>query len=103
MPKASSNPTQRPKPRERTTEAPARSRREAVERVLAVLVVVFGAIAVLGFAGTLLHVAFRDSVPFFAALAWQFSFWLPLISLPLAVVSLVTLVVVSAAGRARGR
>ncbi len=103
MPKASSNPTQRPKPRTRPAQARPRSRREGVERALAALVVSFGGIAVLGFAATLLHIAFRDGNPFFAGVAWQYAFWLPLVSLPLAVVTLVTLVLVSASGKARGR
>ena len=103
MPKASRNPTQRP--RAKTTAQPAaeRSGRDALERALAVAVVVFATIAVLGFAGAMLHVALRDSVPLFAGVAWQYAYWLPLLSLPLAIVSLVVLVVVSGAGKARRR
>ncbi|ERG64036.1 hypothetical protein L332_06135 [Agrococcus pavilionensis RW1] len=104
MPKASSNPTQRPRKRAPQPQAPApRSPRDTVERVLAFLVVAFAVIAVLGFAGSMLHVGLRDSVELFAGVAWQYAYWLPLIALPLAIVCLVTLVIVSAAGKARGR
>lgn len=101
MPKASSNPTQRPK---KGAPAPApepRSGRDLLERILAIGVVGFGAIAVLGFVATLLHIAFRDGSDFFAGVAWQFAYWLPLVSLPLMVVCVVVLVIVSARGRAR--
>jgi hypothetical protein len=104
MPKASSNPTQRPRKRAPQERPPAaRSSRDAAERVLAFLVVAFAAIAVLGFAGSMLHVAFRDSVDLFAGVAWQYAYWLPLVALPLAIVCLVVLVVVSATGKARRR
>lgn len=102
MPKASSNPTQRPRKQAPQAQAPAaRTPRDAAERVLAFLVVALAAIAVLGFAGAMLHVAFRDSVDFFAGIAWQYAYWLPLLALPLAIVCLVVLVIVSAAGKAR--
>lgn len=101
MPKASRNPTQRPRTRERSpSDARAAG---AAERILAILVVVFVAVAVLGFAATMLHVALRDSVPLFASTAWQYAYWLPLLALPTAIVCLVALVLVSAAGKARGR
>ena len=104
MPKASSNPTQRPRKKAPQQQAPvARSPRDAVERVLAFLVVALAAIAVLGFAGAMLHVALRDSVDFFAGIAWQYAYWLPLLALPLAIVCLVVLVIVSAAGKSRRR
>lgn len=103
MPKASSNPTQRPRKRAPQQQAPAARTRDAVERVLAFLVVALAAIAVLGFAGSMLHVAFRDSVDFFAGIAWQYAYWLPLLALPLAIVCLVVLVIVSAAGKSRRR
>lgn len=104
MPKASSNPTQR-KRRDRDAPRPAArsSAREGIERVLAVGVVAFAIIAVLGFAGTLLHVAFRDGVPFFAATAWQYAFWLPLVALPLMIVCVIALVVLHGSAKARGR
>lgn len=104
MPKASKNPTQRPKPRDRAAATPEpRTRREGVERILSIAVVVFVAIAVLGFVATLLHVGLRDSTPFFASTVWQYTYWLPLLALPTAIVSLVALVLVSAAGKARRR
>lgn len=104
MPKASSNPTQRPRKKAPQQQAPAaRSPRDTAERVLAFLVVALAAIAVLGFAGSMLHVAFRDSVEAFAGVAWQYAYWLPLIALPLAIVCLVVLVIVSAAGKSRRR
>jgi uncharacterized protein involved in cysteine biosynthesis len=102
MPKASSNPSQRPRPREAAAPAP-RSRRDGWERALAVGVVVFAVIAVLGFAATMAHVAFRDSVELFAGVAWQWAYWLPLLALPLAIVCLVALVIVSAGGKTRRR
>jgi hypothetical protein len=104
MPKASSNPTQRPRKSAPQQQAPvARSRRDAVERALAILVVALAAISVLGFAATMLHVAFRDSVELFAGVAWQYAYWVPLIALPLDIVCLVLLVAVSAAGKTRRR
>ena len=105
MPKASKNPTQRPKPRERlgsTTPEP-RTGRDLAERILSIAVVVLVVIAVLGFAATMLHVGLRDSVPFFASVAWQFAYWLPLLALPAAIVCLVSLVIVNASGKARRR
>lgn len=101
MPKASSNPTQRPKKRVAQTQPETRSGRDAAERILAIAVVVFGAIAVLGFAATLLHIAFRDGVPFFAGVAWQYAYWLPLIALPIMIVLVVALIIVGARGKAR--
>ena len=103
MPKASSNPTQRPRPKERGAPGEPHSRRDAVERVLAFAVAGFAAIAVLGFAATLLHVGLRDGVDFFAGVAWQYAYWLPLIALPVMIVCLVALVIVSARGKARSR
>lgn len=106
MPKASRNPTQRPRSRERSSTEHAiepRSGRDTAERILSIAVVVFVAIAVLGFAATMLHVGLRDSVPLFASVAWQYAYWLPLLALPAAIVCLVSLVVVSAAGKARRR
>ncbi|MCR8670224.1 hypothetical protein [Agrococcus sp. HG114] len=103
MPKASRNPTQRPRARATAAPAPERSGRDALERALAIAVVAFAAIAVLGFAGAMLHVAFRDTVPLFAGVAWQYAYWLPLLSLPLSIVCLVVLVIVSGAGKARRR
>lgn len=103
MPKASSNPTQRPRKRERGTATEERSARGLAERVLAIGVVAFAAIALLGFAATMLHVGLRDSVELFAATLWQWAFWLPLVALPLMIVCLVALVIVSAAGKARRR
>ncbi|GEK79762.1 DUF2207 domain-containing protein [Agrococcus baldri] len=101
MPKASSNPTQRPKRRAPQPAPETRSGRDAFERILAVGVVVFAAIAVLGFAATLLHVAFRDGNPFFAGVAWQYAYWLPLLALPIMIVLIVTLIISSARGKAR--
>lgn len=103
MPNARSNPTQRPRPREAADATAPRSRRDAWERILAVGVVAFAGIAVLGFAATLAHVAFRDTVDFFAGVAWQWAYWLPLLSLPLAILCLVALVIVSATGKTRRR
>ena len=115
MPKASRNPTQRPKHRGRagaTDRTPAgargaatepRSGRDTAERVLSIAVVAFIAIAVLGFIATLLHVGLRDTVPLFASTVWQYAYWLPLLALPSAIVSLVALVLVNAAGKARRR
>ncbi|WP_347754341.1 hypothetical protein [Agrococcus sp. ProA11] len=103
MPKARSNPTQRPKQRSSPT-APAReSGRDRFERVLAILVVVFGGIALLGFAATLAHVAFRDGNAFFAGIAWQYAYWLPLVALPLMIICVVVLVISNASGKARSR
>lgn len=103
MPKARSNPTQRPKPRSSQT-APERPRgRDRFERVLAILVVVFAGTALVGFAATLLHVAFRDGNAFFAGVAWQYAYWLPLVSLPLMILCVVLLVISSASGKARSR
>jgi hypothetical protein len=106
MPKASRNPTQRPRPRDRSGTPHAnepRNGRDVAERILSIAVVVFVAIAVLGFAATMLHVGLRDSVPLFASVAWQYAYWLPLLALPAAIICLITLVLVSAAGKARGR
>lgn len=103
MPKASSNPTQHPKRRERAAATEHGSSRGRVERMLAIGIVAFAATALLGFAATLMHVAFRDSAAFFAATAWQYAFWLPLVALPLMILCLVALVIVSAAGKARNR
>lgn len=107
MPKASRNPTQRPKHRARagaTDRTPEpRTGRDTAERILSIAVVVFIALAVLGFAATMLHVGLRDSVPMFASTVWQYAYWLPLVSLPLAIVCLVSLVLVNAAGKARRR
>jgi uncharacterized membrane protein len=108
MPQASRNPTQRPRTHERSPSGAAagaepRTGRDAAERILAILVVVFVAIAVLGFAATMLHVALRDSVPLFASTTWQYAYWLPLLALPTAIVCLIVLVLVSAAGKARRR
>lgn len=99
MPKASSNPTQRP--RKRATQPETRSGRDATERFLAIAVVVFGAIAVLGFAATLLHVAVRETIPFFAGVVWQYAYWLPLLALPIMILLVVALVILSARGKAR--
>lgn len=101
MPKASSNPTQRPKKRESQPAPEKRSGRDALERFLAIAVVVFGAIAVVGFAATLAHIAFREAVPFFAGIAWQYAYWLPLLALPIMIVLVVALVILSARGKAR--
>jgi hypothetical protein len=101
MPKASSNPTQRPRKRAAQPVAETRSGREALERALAAAVIVFGAITVLGFAATLLHVAFRDANDFFAGVAWQYAFWLPLVALPIMIVLVVVLVIMSARDKAR--
>ncbi|WP_306231879.1 hypothetical protein [Agrococcus beijingensis] len=103
MPKASSNPTQRPRPREAAGVATPRSARDRWERALAVSVVVLLGIALLGFAATMAHVGFRDSVAFFASVVWQWAYWLPLVALPLAIVCLVALIVVSARGKSRSR
>ncbi|MFA4841303.1 MAG: hypothetical protein WC580_06320 [Agrococcus sp.] len=106
MPKASRNPTQRPRSRERSTTDRAtepRSNRDVAERILSIAVVAFVALAVLGFAVTMLHIGLRDTVPLFAAVAWQYAYWLPLLALPAAIVCLVALVLVSAAGKARAR
>lgn len=103
MPKASSNPTQRPKKRGSQPVPETRSGRDVVERILGIGVIVFGAIAVLGFAATLLHVAFRDAGGFFAGIAWQYAYWLPLLALPIMILLVVTLVVMSARGKARNR
>lgn len=110
MPKASKNPTQRPKPRDRSatrsatqTGATASPGRERAERILSIGVVAFIAIAVLGFAATMLHVGLRDTVPLFASTVWQYAYWLPLVALPTAIVCLVSLVLVNAAGKARRR
>ena len=103
MPKASTNPTQRP--RRRTSQpAPAqRSGRDTVERILAALVLVFGGIAVLGFAATMLHVAFRDGNAFFAGVLWQYAYWLPLLALPAMIACVIALVILSARSRSRSR
>ena len=101
MPKASSNPTQRPKKREHAPEQG--SSRDLLERILAIAVVVLGATAVLGFAATLAHIAFREGSAFFAGIAWQYAYWLPLVALPLMIVCVVVLVIVSARGKARNR
>ncbi|MCH1884354.1 hypothetical protein [Agrococcus sp. ARC_14] len=101
MPKASSNPTQRPRKRPSTTTPERSSGRDAVERILAMLVVVFGGIAVVGFAATLAHVAFRDGNAFFAGIAWQYAYWLPLVALPIMIVCVVVLVIMGARGKAR--
>lgn len=104
MPQASRNPTQRPRKRERPVAGSATpTGRDRAERVLSIAVVSFIALAVLGFASTLAHVAFRDTVPFFASVAWQYAYWLPLVALPIAIVCLVALVLVNAAGKARRR
>lgn len=105
MPKASRNPTQRPKQRargatERATPTPGRDR---AERILSIAVVGFIAVAVLGFIATLLHVGLRDTVPMFASTVWQYAYWLPLLALPTAIVCLIALVLVNAAGKARRR
>ncbi|MGM1028310.1 MAG: hypothetical protein ACQEWM_00395 [Actinomycetota bacterium] len=106
MPKASRNPTQRPKHRERAATERAsepRTGRDTAERILSIGVVAFIVLAVLGFAATLLHVGLRDTVPFFASTVWQYAYWLPLVALPLAIVCLVAVVLVNAAGKARRR
>lgn len=103
MPKASSNPTQRPKRREQMPVTETVTARDRVERILAVAVVVFGAIAVVGFAAALLQAGFRESVPFFATTAWQYAYWLPLVALPAMIVCVITLVIVSARGKTRNR
>ena len=104
MPKASRNPTQRPAPRERARGADEPSGgRDVAERVLSIAVVALVGLAVLGFAATMLHVGLRDSVPLFASVAWQYAYWLPLLALPSAIVCLVALVLVNAAGKARRR
>ncbi|WP_413316708.1 hypothetical protein AA0Z99_08710 [Agrococcus sp. 1P02AA] len=103
MPKASSNPTQRPKKRATRPAPEPRSKRDAFERILAVLVVVFASIAVLGFAGSLLHIAFQQTNAFFAGVVWQYAFWLPLIALPLMIVCVVVLVLSSVRGKSRDR
>ena len=104
MPKASKNPTQRPKPRARSAAAAEpRTGRDVAERILSVAVVAFVALAVLGFGATMAHLGLRDTVPFFASPLWQFTYWLPLVALPIAIVCLVALVAVSAAGKARRR
>lgn len=109
MPKASRNPTQRPKQRDRgatrsaTAGATPTPGRDRAERILSIAVVAFIAIAVLGFIATLLHVGLRDTVPLFASTVWQYAYWLPLLALPSAIVSLVALVLVNAAGKARRR
>lgn len=107
MPKASTNPTQRPRRRERVAtqieqDAPGGGR-AAIERALAVAVVVLGALAVLGFAATLAHVGLRGTVPFFASELWQWAYWLPLLALPLMILSVIALVTLTAAGRRRSR
>ncbi len=106
MPKASRNPTQRPRSRERSETQRSiepRTGRDVAERILSIGVVAFVAIAVLGFAATMLHIGLRDTVPLFASVAWQYAYWLPLLALPAAIVCLVALVLVSAAGKARRR
>ncbi len=108
MPKASRNPTQRPRHRGRAgatdpTATEPRTGRDTAERILSIAVVVLIAIAVLGFAATLLHVGLRDTVPFFASTVWQYAYWLPLVALPIAIVCLVAVVLVNAAGKARRR
>ncbi|MGC5077759.1 hypothetical protein [Agrococcus sp. DT81.2] len=106
MPKASRNPTQRPRSRERSEAQRSiepRTGRDVAERILSIGVVAFVAIAVLGFAATMLHIGLRDTVPLFASVAWQYAYWLPLLALPAAIVCLVALVLVSAAGKARRR
>lgn len=103
MPKASRNPTQRPKPRAPQTAQERSSGRDRFERILAIMVVVFAGIAVAGFAATLLHVAFRDGNAFFAGIGWQYAYWLPLIALPITVVCVVVLVITSARGKSRTR
>ena len=101
MPKASSNPTQRPKKRASQPAPEPSSGRDLVERILAIAVVVLAAIAILGFAGALLHVGLRESVALFAGVVWQYAYWLPLVALPLMIVCVITLVILSATGRAR--
>lgn len=103
MPKASNNPTQRPKQRPSQTAPEPRPGRDRFERVLAILVVVFASIAVVGFAATLLHVALRDGNAFFAGVAWQYAYWLPLVALPLMILCVVILVITNASGKARSR
>ena len=104
MPKASRNPTQRPKQRERSvTQSATATGRDRAERILSIAVVVFIAIAVLGFVATMLHAGLRDSVPMFASTVWQYAYWLPLLALPTAIVCLIALVLVNAAGKARRR
>lgn len=103
MPKARSNPTQRPKPRSSQTAPEQRPGRDRFERVLAILVVVFAVTALLGFAATLLHVALRDGNAFFAGIAWQYAYWLPLVALPLMIICVVVLVISNASGKARSR
>lgn len=103
MPKASNNPTQRPKQRPSQSAPAPRPGRDRFERVLAILVVVFASIAVAGFAATLLHVALRDGNAFFAGVAWQYAYWLPLLALPLMILCVVTLIISSAGGKARSR
>lgn len=101
MPKASKNPTQRPKPRERSVEPAPSPGRDRVERVLAIAVIVFLAITLLGFAATIAHSLFRDTVEFFSGVIWQYAYWLPLVALPLMIMSVVALVIVNATGKAR--
>ncbi|WP_072312828.1 hypothetical protein [Agrococcus sp. Marseille-P2731] len=103
MPKASTNPTQRPKKRATQTAPEPRSKRDAFERILAVLVVVFAGIAVLGFAASLLRIAFQQGNAFFDGIVWQYAFWLPLVSLPLMIVCVVVLVISSVRGKSRDR
>ncbi|WP_405215977.1 hypothetical protein [Agrococcus sp. Ld7] len=103
MPKASNNPTQRPRQRPSQLAPEPRPGRDRLERVLAILVIVFGAIALVGFAATMLHVALRDSIQFFAGVAWQYAYWLPLVALPLMILCVVALVISNASGKARRR
>ena len=42
-----------------------------------------------------------DGVALFAGVVWQYAYWLPLVALPLMIVCVITLVILSATGRAR--
>ena len=91
--------------RERTTRAPAQETSSATlfQRVASWILVSALALTIIGFIAALLHAAFGSTNPFFGSMPFAVAFILPLICLPLAVVSLVSIVVAGARQKSQQR
>lgn len=74
-----------------------------IERVLATAAAVLVAVALLGFVLTLAQLALRTSWTWLAEGPWPYAFLLPAVALPAGLLCVISLLVLSAVRKGRGR
>lgn len=73
------------------------------QRIASWVLIVLIVLTVLGFVGALLYSGFHETNAFFASSFWQIAYILPLVCLPLAAITLISIVVSAVRQKSRQR